>query len=214
MNGKKNRHTVMQGIQTEKLMLHGIGFVSGDPTIKLEYPYVQHTGMRVSVTEPGKVKWLYMMLPLSKGSLIKEVNISCHCTNTLSRITHLRLVEQGEPTTATLLHDSVLGEEIFHTNYVTIRTNCDVTVKNSILLKLCLNFLDTDDLIEIGSVAIKYVPAYDQIDETEKMEEQFRDANLYERLQRNTIKRDKTKANYFSGFLQMFFSKKIKERHI
>ena len=64
--------------KTESLMLHGIGFVTGDPTINLGYPYISHPGMQVTVNEPGDSKWIYMMLPVVSGSLITDIKISYH----------------------------------------------------------------------------------------------------------------------------------------
>ena len=36
-------------------------------------------------------------------------------------------------------------------------------MKKSILLKVCIDFKNTDDMIEFGLVEIKYIPAFEEI---------------------------------------------------
>ncbi|MFA7104193.1 MAG: hypothetical protein WC165_03505 [Dysgonamonadaceae bacterium] len=213
MNSLKNHMKGVKSLKMESLMLHGIGFVSGDPTIMFEYPFLLHSGMQINVTEPGNVKWIYMMLPLTKGSLIKEIEISCHCSDLLSRITHLRLVEQSEPFTSNLVHNEIIEEECFHTNFSKVHSNCNVIVNKSILLKLCLNFIDTDDTIKIGSVEVKYIPCYKQMEDIEQIEERDRYLKQIERQKQGNHKPNKTNANYLSVFLRSVFSNKLKEKH-
>lgn len=205
MNSRNNHMKGVKSLKMESLMLHGIGFVSGDPTIKFGYPFLLHSGMQVNVTEPGNVKWIYMMLPLTKGSLIKEIEISCHCSDLLSRITHLRLVEQSEPYTSNLVHNEIIEEECFHTNFSKLHSNCNVVVNKSILLKLCLNFIDTDDTIKIGSVEVKYIPCYKQMEDIEQIEERNRYLKQIERQNHVNHKPIKTNANNISVFLRSVF---------
>ncbi len=147
--------------KTESLMLHGIGFVSGDPTIDLAYPYVFHPGMQVTVTEPGDSKWIYMMLPVVSGSLITNIKISYHRVGINNRILFVRLVEQGEPIFATVVHDDKLKENVPTSGI--IQSPCRVLVKKSILLKVCMDFQNIDDMIEFGMVKIDYIPAFEEI---------------------------------------------------
>ena len=147
--------------KTESLMLHGIGFVTGDPTINLGYPYIFHPGMQITVNEPGDSKWIYMMLPVVSGSLITDIKISYHRVGIDNRILFVRLVEQGEPISATIVHDDKLQTGLFTSGI--IQSSCRVLVKNSILLKVCLEFQNTDDMIEFGQVEIKYIPAFEEL---------------------------------------------------
>lgn len=147
--------------KTESLMLHGIGFVTGDPSINLGYPYVFHPGMQITVNEPGDSKWIYMMLPVVNGSLITDIKISYHRVGIDNRILFVRLVEQGEPISATVVHDDKLSNDLPTSGI--IQSSCRVLVKKSILLKVCLDFQNTDDMIEFGSVEIKYIPAFEEI---------------------------------------------------
>ncbi|MBF6597829.1 MAG: hypothetical protein ITF98_06340 [Fermentimonas sp.] len=147
--------------KTESLMLHGIGFVTGDPTINLGYPYISHPGMQITVTEPGDSKWIYMMLPVVSGSLITDIKISYHRVGIDNRILFVRLVEQGEPISATIVHDDKLQTDLFSSGI--IQTSCRVLVKKSVLLKVCIDFQNTDDMIEFGQVEIKYIPNFEEI---------------------------------------------------
>lgn len=147
--------------KTQSLMLHGIGFVTGDPTINLGYPYIFHPGMHITVNEPGDSKWIYMMLPVVSGSLITDIKISYHRVGIDNRILFVRLVEQGEPISATIVHDDKLQTGLFTSGI--IQSSCRVLVKNSILLKVCLEFQNIDDMIEFGQVEIKYIPAFEEL---------------------------------------------------
>lgn len=147
--------------KTESLMLHGIGFVTGDPTINLGYPYISHPGMQVTVNEPGDSKWIYMMLPVVSGSLITDIKISYHRVGIDNRILFVRLVEQREPISATIVHDDKLKADLSTSGI--IQSSCRVLVKKSILLKVCIDFQNTDDMIEFGLVEIKYIPAFEEI---------------------------------------------------
>ena len=147
--------------KTESLMLHGIGFVTGDPTINLGYPYISHPGMQVTVTEPGDSKWIYMMLPVVSGSLITDIKISYHRVGIDNRILFVRLVEQREPISATIVHDDKLKTE--QSSSGIIQSSCRVLVKKSILLKVCIDFQNIDDMVEFGLVEIKYIPSFEEI---------------------------------------------------
>ena len=147
--------------KTESLMLHGIGFVTGDPTINLGYPYISHPGMQVTVNEPGDSKWIYMMLPVVSGSLITDIKISYHRVGIDNRILFVRLVEQIEPISATIVHDDKLKTE--QSTSGIIQSSCRVLVKKSILLKVCIDFQNIDDMVEFGLVEIKYIPSFEEI---------------------------------------------------
>lgn len=142
----------------QSLMLHALGFVTGDPSIRIDYPYVFHPGLRVRVSEPGDSKWIYMMLPVSKGSLITDIKIAYHRTGLQSHVTLVRLVEQREPVSATVVHNEEIRKTIPAT--CVIGSACRVVVNNSIMLKVCMDFASADDMIELGSVEVCYIPEY------------------------------------------------------
>ena len=70
----------------------------------------------------------------------------------------IRLVEQREPIFATVVHNEAIEKTIPDTSVIT--SSCRVLVDNSILLKVCMNFASTDDMIELGMVEVSYIPHY------------------------------------------------------
>lgn len=152
----------------KSLLMHGVGFVTGDPTIELSYPFTFHPGMQITVTEPGDSKWIYMMLPLEMGSLITDIKIAHHRTGLNSYISLIRLIEQKEPISATVIYNEKFTNDIPST-YV-ISSGCNVIVGKSILLKVCMNFASKEDMIEIGSVEIRYIPSYVSLSGMDKNE--------------------------------------------
>ncbi|WP_418893008.1 hypothetical protein [Limibacterium fermenti] len=168
MGNKKSRTPKKRLLKQKSLMLHGLGLVTGDPTIKINYPFLFHPGVQISVTEPGEAKWVYLMLPLSMGDLITEVKIASFRSDMGSLISLIRLVEQRMPISATVLFDDKLDRE--NTSASVISTPCHVLVTKSIFLKLCMNFTSTEDIIEIGSIEVKYIPEYESIEYIEKKE--------------------------------------------
>ena len=147
--------------KTESLMLHGIGFVTGDPTINLGYPYIFHPGIQVTVNEPGDSKWIYMMLPLVNGCLITNIKISYHRVGIDNQILFVRLIEQGEPMSASVVHNDKLNINLPSSGI--IHSSCSVLVKKSILLKICIDFKNIDDMVEFASVEITYIPSFEDI---------------------------------------------------
>lgn len=154
--------------RTQSLMLHALGFVTGDPSIRIDYPYVFHPGLQVTVSEPGDSKWIYMMLPVTRGSLITDIKIAHHRTGIQSHITLVRLVEQREPIFATVVHNEIIEKTVPVT--CVIGSACRVVVNHSILLKVCMDFASTDDMIELGSVEVRYIPEYASLPEYKKKE--------------------------------------------
>lgn len=167
----RNKHISMKGLQEElTLMLHGIGFITGDPSIRISYPYVFHPGVRITVKEPGEAKWIYMMLPLPKGSLITQVKIAYHIVGIQSHISLVRLVEQREAVAATVLHNEVIEKPLPSSGI--IRAACKAVVSKSTLLKICMEFENSDDIIEFGGVEVNYIPHFNTHSEEEEEEEE------------------------------------------
>lgn len=160
----------------QTLMLHSMALVTGDPTIRISYPYVFHPGVFVNVTEPGDAKWVYLMLPIHKGSLITEIKVAYHRTDILSHISRIRLVEQREPVAAEVVHD----EKITNTfpSIGVINSQCHVVVKKSLVLKICMTFTDTESSIEFGGVEVEYIPDYEQLIHSNDVNERRREETL------------------------------------
>ncbi len=156
-----NKHFTRKSSQSRQtLMLHALGFVTGDPTIRISTPFVFHPGVQITVSEPGDAKWVYMMLPLTKGSLIERIHVAHHRSGIESRVTHLRLVEQKEPVAAEVLFDYPVEQEI--SSHHIISSDCRVVVETSVLLNVCMEFTSSDDMIEFGSVEVQYIPDYEK----------------------------------------------------
>jgi hypothetical protein len=116
---------------------------------------------------------IYMMLPLQMGSLITDIKIAHHRTGLNSHISLIRLIEQREPISATVVHNEKFNNNMPST--CVISSGCNVIVSKSILLKVCMNFASKEDMIEIGSVEIRYIPTYatlSSIDKNERIEEE------------------------------------------
>lgn len=155
-----NKHFFKRSSQIpQTLMLHAIGFVTGDPTIRIGYPFLFHPGVQITVTEPGEAKWVYLMLPVPKGSLLTEIKVAYHLSGIQSRISHIRLVEQREPVTAEVIHDDKIAENI--PSISVISSACHVIAKKSMLLKICMEFTNTDDMIEFGAIEVQFIPNYE-----------------------------------------------------
>lgn len=192
-----------QGIQT--LMLHSLGFVTGDPTIRIGYPFVFHPGVQVTVTEPGDAKWVYMMLPVPKGSLITEIKVAFHRSGIQNYISHIRLVSQREPVTAEVVHDDKI--ETDSSSISVARSSCHVVVNKSIMLKICMKFANTDDMIEFGSVEIDHVPDYQKKLVAEEEDKACReDTQIYKYNNKQSEKQP--------SLADLFFQKKRKKQFL
>lgn len=188
----------------KSLLMHGVGFVTGDPTIELSYPFTFHPGMQVTVTEPGDSKWIYMMLPLQQGSLITDIKIAHHRTGLNTHISLIRLIEQREPISATVIHNEKFTNNMPST--FVISSGCNVIVGKSILLKVCMNFASKEDMIEIGSVEIRYIPSYVSLSGMDKNERKENEPGQIFKL--NGINKEKSKP-----ILSELFSLRKKENN-
>lgn len=194
----------------QSLMLHGLGFVTGDPTIRIKYPYLYLPGIQVSTTEAGDSKWIYMMLPVTKGSLITDINIAHHRTGIQSHISLIRLVEQQEPVSATVVHNGVIEKTVSST--CIIGTSCQVVVNRSLMLKICIDFFDTDDTIELGSVEIRYIPEYVALPEQKK--QAIATGHKREEFMTDLFKDSPVMSTQRPSFTELFLPKKRKKKVI
>jgi len=197
-------------MKKQALMLHALGFVTGDPTIRFGYPYVYHPGLRVRVNEPGESKWIYMMLPLHRGSLITDINIAYHRTGIQSHISLVRLVEQRDPVSATVVHNQEVRDTIPATGVIS--SNSHVIVKHSILLKVCMDFASTDDLIELGSVEVCYIPEYTSFVEEQKRKEVKKGAYRKEEPVAGLFKSSHSLNLQRPSFVELFLQKRKKRK--
>ncbi len=142
----------------KSLMLNGMGFATGDPSIKISAPFILHPGTRVTVTEPGNAKWIYILLPLCKGDLITGTSVVYNKSDINTKIAQVRMVEQESPASATVVYSQKTNCE--ETGVLTLTGSCKVEVKTSVLLNLCLDFASTASMIELGAIEIHYIPEF------------------------------------------------------
>lgn len=191
------------------LMLHSLGFVTGDPSIKISYPYLFHPGLQVTVNEPGDAKWIYLMLPLTRGSLITDIKIAHQRTGLQSRVALVRLVEQREPVSATVIHDEVIDKST--PSSCIINSSCRAIVNNSTLLKVCMDFANRDDMIEFGSVEICYIPDYMAPQEKKKKNVSREAGDMVDTYLFNS---EHTLNMHRPTLAELFMKKKRKEKHL
>jgi hypothetical protein len=135
------------------LMMNGIGFVSGDPTLKLNQPQVSHPSIRINCSIAGDLKWIYLPLPLNRGDIIKGIKISYKNSNARSFISQIRLADMVGPDIAHVKHDD--PADLLATSVSTkTSTVANVPVNGSMVLELRLNYSNIADTIEIGAVEI------------------------------------------------------------
>lgn len=177
-------------------MLHALGLVSGDPTIRIGYPFMFHPGVQVTVSEPGNAKWVYMMLSVPKGSLVTEIKVAHHRSGIQSRITHIRLVQQREPVAAEVVHDDSIAENI--PSIYVISSSCHVIVEKGVLLKICMEFANTDDMIEFGSIEVQYIPNYEKTTTSDEGETKRKEERpIYTLNKKQTVKNQPTLVDLF-----------------
>jgi hypothetical protein len=89
----------------QTIWLGPTNFVTGDPTLRLSYPFVSHPSTVVTCTAPGDFKWVSLGLRLPPEVQIDTVLICYEVSNARSFISQVRLVEMTTPERATVIHD-------------------------------------------------------------------------------------------------------------
>jgi Pectate lyase superfamily protein len=137
----------------QTIWLSPAGFVTGDPTLRVNYPFVSHPSTIVSCTEPGDFKWVSMGLRLPPGSQIDEIVICYEVSNARSFIAQVRLAEMTTPDRATVIHDD--PGHLSSTTPTSHASNvAGVVPSGAVTLELRLNFQDAFDEILLGAVGI------------------------------------------------------------
>lgn len=137
----------------ETLWLSPTGYVTGDPTLQISYPFVSHPGTVVTCVTPGDFKWISMGLPLLSSRSIKEVSICYQLTNPQNFISQIRLAQMTTPNQAVVQHDD--GTDLTNTT-----PSCYTSIvggffpAGAVTLALRLNFQNTTDQIMLGAVSI------------------------------------------------------------
>lgn len=89
----------------ETIWLSPTAYVTGDPSLRISYPFVSHPNTIVTSQTTGDFKWISMGLPLPSNVKIYEVIICYLVSNPQSFISQVRLTEMGTPDQAIVRHD-------------------------------------------------------------------------------------------------------------
>jgi hypothetical protein len=147
--------TIKYKIMNKKLALNGNSLNSGDPSLKLDFPWTAHPSIQITTTSQGDLKWVFLTLPVNVGSKIDSVTIYYQNSSTSSFISQIRLTNQTTPDFATVVHDD--GTDLHSTSPTSFTSSVSgVVVEGSIILELRLFFASTSDMIKIGAIVIGY----------------------------------------------------------
>ena len=145
------------GDSVQTLWLSPANFVTGDPTLRISYPYVAHPSTEVSCTAPGDFKWVSLGLQLPPDVYIDEIIVYHEVSNERSFIAQVRLAEMTSPQSATVIYD-----DPSHLTSTTPASHSSpvggYVPTGAMTLELRLNFQDTNDKVFLGAVAVKIRP--------------------------------------------------------
>ena len=137
----------------QTIWLSPTNFVSGDPTLRVSYPFVSHPSTIVSCTAPGDFKWVSMGLRLPPDAQIEDVIICYQVSNTSSFIKQVRLAEMTTPDHVTVIHDDPTPlTSTAPTSYTSGVPG--LVPSGAVTLELRLNFQNPGDQILLGAVGI------------------------------------------------------------
>lgn len=146
-------HTaIAQDVKT--LWISATDFVTGDPTLQISYPYVQHPGVVVTATKPGDFKWVNLGLRLPPCSEIKAIRVCYQLSNPRSFISQVRLTKMQTPERAVVLRD--FGNDFRDTFPFCFFQEVDPPIhpEGAVTLALRLNFANRSDKITLGAIGI------------------------------------------------------------
>lgn len=138
----------------QTIWLSPTNYVTGDPTLRVSYPFVSHPSTIVACTTPGDFKWVSMGLRLPPNLGIEEVIICYEVSNGRSFISQTRLAEMTTPDQATVIHD----DPTHLTSTTPASYNSAVSgliPTGAVTLELRLNFQNASDEILLGAVGVK-----------------------------------------------------------
>jgi hypothetical protein len=137
----------------QTIWLSPTNYVTGDPTLRVSYPFVSHPSTIVTCTTPGDYKWVSMGLRLPPNGQLEEVIICYEVSNVRSFISQTRLAEMTTPDHATVVHD----DPTHLTSTTPASYNSAVSgliPTGAVTLELRLNFQNASDEIILGAVGL------------------------------------------------------------
>jgi Pectate lyase superfamily protein len=141
----------------ETIWLSPTGYVTGDPTLQISYPFVSHPGTVVTCTATGDLKWVAMGLRLPPNAKIEDVIISYAVSSAQSFISQIRLAEMTTPDHATVLHDD--PTPLQSTSPASYASHVGgLHAEGAVTLELRLHFQNTGDEIRLGALGVTFQP--------------------------------------------------------
>lgn len=129
-------------------------FVSGDPTVHISYPFLDHPGTVVTCSNPGDFKWVFMGLRLPDGVSIEKIIVCYELSDRNSFISQVRLLEMAGPGHALVLHDDPTPLNKPSDSYVSTVGSKTPTSGRAVTLGLRLVFRATTDEVRLGAVGV------------------------------------------------------------
>ena len=135
------------------IWLSPTSYVTGDPTLRVSYPFASHPSTIVTCTTPGDFKWVSMGLHLPSNAQIEQVVICYAVTNSRSFIAQTRLAEMTTPNHANVLHDD--PTHLTSTTPTSYNSAISAPIPTgAVMLELRLDFQHTNDEILLGAVGV------------------------------------------------------------
>jgi hypothetical protein len=135
----------------DTIWLSPTGFISGDPTLQISYPFVSHPGTVITCTAPGDLKWISIGLHLLPDAIIEDIIVSYELSSSQSFISQVRLTDMTAPNSATVLHDDPTPLKSTTTGTYTSHTG-GLRAAGAATVHLRLNFQNVHDEIRLGPV--------------------------------------------------------------
>ena len=138
---------------TKTLWVSPTDWVSGEATLRINYPSVERPATEITTTARGDLKWVFLGLHLPPCTEIKAVRINYQVSNSRSFISQVRLTEMTTPDRALVRHDDPTDlTSVNPTCYVSEVAN--LRAEGAMTLALRLNFGNRADKIILGAVGV------------------------------------------------------------
>lgn len=148
-------------MSTKTLWISPTDWVSGDPTLRISYPYAAHLATEITATAPGDLKWVFLALRLPACTEITALRVCYQVSNSRSSISQVRLTEMKTPEQALVRHDDPTHlTGVDPTCYVSEVAN--LRAEGALTLALRLNFGRRTDKIVLGAVGVD-LRSYDSL---------------------------------------------------
>lgn len=143
---------------TEILWLSPTDFVTGDDSLRINYPSVTHPAVEIKATAPGDLKWVSLGLKIPPFHEINAIHVCYQLSNSRSFISQVRLAEMRTPDQALVRHDD--GTDLLSTAPACYRSQLVTSYRpgGAVLLELRLNFGNVADTITLGAIGVELLP--------------------------------------------------------